>query len=289
MQSIREMAANVLNVFGFECEANHQFVCLPTRCWLKPDKCYLMSRNYPNNKKPSKFDQNKFDEAIRDMNLHLDQLDQKHSGKFQFHDKHTVFSIDGMYLNDNTSTQMTCESNSDDKLMSSKKVLNTYNGIAFKTLKVKTSKFDVRNHLNDCHDANEDTSPPTKRYKGLNGSSKAHANRCLSQAIGVRHELNSSVDSENSLFDSKSVTPMESSHDLEDNSLEFDSRANHSPKAFTVPAMSHMLNTDESVVSEAHNHMEINSNANKLTSPSQMVFMYTLSRIMTSNGIHSLI
>ncbi|CAG2172979.1 unnamed protein product [Oppiella nova] len=53
---------------------------------------------------------------------------------------------------------------------------------------------------------------------------------------------------------------MESSHDLEDNSLEFDSRANHSPKAFTVPAMSHMLNTDESVVSEAHNHMDIKSN-----------------------------
>ncbi|CAG2109326.1 unnamed protein product, partial [Medioppia subpectinata] len=292
--------AKVIRYNEVRNEVDVRFFGTHDKCWLKPEKCFMISQNYPNNKKPTKFDQNKFDEAIRDMNRHVDQLEEKHAGKFSFHDKHVVFTVDQLYLNENPmATQRAVEFDSHDKLNGHKKVLNSYNGIAYKTLKVKTSKFDVRNHLKDCHDsAEEHKSPPIKRFKHneLNVSTKAQTNRCLSQSIGVRQELNSSIESDNSLFESRNDLKSDSHFDsnannckdLDENNRRFsfthkdDIQSNHSSssvlsksKTYTVSGKSsEIINIDKSVAIESNSiEMDCNIGSNKsktsLSSPSK--------------------
>ena len=141
-------------------EVDVRFFGTHDKCWLKPDKCYLMSQNYPNTKKPSKFDQNKFDAAIRDMNAHLDQLDKHFKGLFQFHDKQTLFTPDALYLSYSHHV-------SD----------HVFNGTPLKNLKLHVTTFDIADNL--C----EVQSPPAKRLKNFR--------KCMA-ALPVRQELNSS-------------------------------------------------------------------------------------------------
>lgn len=105
-----------------------------------------MSQKYPNSKKPAKFDQNKFDLAIRDMNRHLDQLDQHFKGLFQFHDKQTPFSVDRLYLGP-------------------KKVLHNFNGTPLRSLRLEVRAFDIVQHLHELSPALVAKTTPTKRFK----------------------------------------------------------------------------------------------------------------------------
>ncbi|XP_054165482.1 MYND-type zinc finger-containing chromatin reader ZMYND8-like [Oppia nitens] len=205
--------AKVVRYNEIRNEVDVRFFGTHDKCWLKLDKCFLMSKTYPNNKKPSKFDPTKFDEAIRDMNLHLDQLQRYYPSLFRFYEKHTVFTFDKLYL---SSQPIEPQSIIGDNC--AKNVLNNYNGIPLKKLKVKTSKFDVRTHLQESQETNDKKMSQNKRLKkSINGSPKAK--RCISQSMTVRQELNNSYDSDMSANESRSDPKLDSPFNSNNNSF----------------------------------------------------------------------
>ena len=196
------------------------------RCWLKPDKCQLMSRKYPNVKKPAKFDSNRFNDAIKDLNLHLTHLEESKPNLFKYYDNHTVFTVDRLYLSrdqNRDQNSLIDDSQQNTELIENpKKVLNSYNGIPFKTLKVNASKFDITSHIIHQKVDPEMRSPPIKRFK-KGSPNKLKQNRCFSNAIAIREELSSSVESDQS-FNDRSFSSQKS---LDQNSSKNDFNENH--------------------------------------------------------------
>lgn len=165
------------------------------KCWLKPENCYFMSKEYPYNKKPSKFDETKFNDAISDMNLHLDNLENKNPGLFKFYEKNVHFNTDKIYL-------------TKDEYKGNNKLMESYNGIKIRKLTVNPKPLNI-NIMKDemkkiCSQSSDDSicSKPSnnKKFKrsissnSSNDSPKLNTNRCFSQ-MTVRKALHSSIES----------------------------------------------------------------------------------------------
>jgi hypothetical protein len=140
-----------------------------------------MSKEYPTNKKPYKFDEQKFNEAIRDMNSHLDALEIKFPGHFKFKEIKTVFNVDNLYLTEN---------------------IKSYNGFALKKLTIKTPKCDIRSQMNfqmnffsDGYEDLEIKEPEKKKLRrSVSSNSSANSpNRQFSRNSHIRQTLSSSA------------------------------------------------------------------------------------------------
>jgi hypothetical protein len=175
-----------------------------------------MSKEYPTNKKPScKFDEQKFNEAIRDMNSHLDALEIQFPGLFKFREIKTVFNVDNIYL-----TESNPKSNDS-------KSIKSYNGVALKKLTIKTHKCDIRNQMNFLSDGYEDSEikePEKKKFRRSvsSNSSTNSPNRRFSRNSRIRQALSSSIDSyqetERSMIDEKTDSEVEHSVNYDFNS-----------------------------------------------------------------------
>lgn len=211
-----------------------------------------MSKEYPTNKKPcKKFDEQKFNEAIRDMNSHLDALEIKFSGLFTFREIRTVFTVDNLYL-----TESNPKSN---------KPIKSYNGVPLKTLTIKTHKCDIGNDIRNqmnflSHGYDSEIKEPEKKKfrRSVSSNSSANSpNRQFPRNSRVRQVFSSSIDSfqetERSMIDEKTDSEVE-------HSVNYDFNSERNSHSFSENDFDSDENCDRN---NSINNSIINSNGNR--------------------------